>query len=360
MSQIPLFAKITLSSDETVTNLFLIIFSLGVGIGSSICNTLYKGEINTKYVYISAVGMTLFGIDLYYATNNIVSHENLLSIKDFLSDIYNFRIIFDMFCFSAIGGIFVVPFYAMLQYFAEKEYRSRVIAANNIVNSIFMVGSALFLAILFAFNVSIPNIILLTSILNFIVAIIIYKIAPDSLKISEEALKITLRFIFNSLYKVEIKGLENFQAAGNKVLIIANHVSFIDSVLLGCYLPGKMIFAINAVTAQNKWIKFALRFVKTYSLDTRNPLAIKNLIDELKKDQKVVIFPEGRITNTGSLMKVYEGPGMIAEKANAVILPIHINGPQYSYFSRNKHNQDMMFFFKEKCHRRYFYRRKFH
>lgn len=344
MSQIPLFAKITLSGDETVTNLFLIIFSIGVGIGSSICNSLYKGEINTKYVYISAVGMTLFGIDLYYATNNIVSHENLINIKDFIGDIYNWRILFDMFCFSAIGGIFVVPFYAMLQYFSPPAHRSRVIAANNIINSIFMVLSALFLAVLFALDISIPNIILLTSLINFSVAIIIYKIAPDSLKISTEVFKMIFRFILNKIYKVEVKGLDNFYAAGNKVLIIANHVSFIDSILLGLYLPeNQMIFAINSVTAQNKWIKFGLRFVKTYSLDARNPLAIKNLIEELKKNQKVVIFPEGRITNTGSLMKVYEGPSTIAEKADCVILPIHINGPQYTYFARNKNAKSAFF-----------------
>ncbi len=333
ISQIPLFAKITFSGDETVTNLFLIIFSLGVGVGSGVCNLLYKGDISTKYVYISAIGMTIFSLDLAYTSSGIVANENLISISGFLGDIYNIRILFDMFCFSALSGIYVVPFYALMQFYSENHFRSRVIAANNVINSIFIVGSAIFLAILFALHFSIPKIIMILGIINFLVAIIIYRITPDSMKITKGILRVILKVIFNKIYKVEVKGLDNFYNAGKKVVIIANHVSLIDGVLLAVYLPDEVFFAVNSIVVKKWWAKLITSITKTYTIDTHSPFSIKNLIEEVKNNQKLVIFPEGRVTNTGSLMKIYEGPAIIADKSDAVILPIHINGLQYTHFS---------------------------
>lgn len=148
------------------------------------------------------------------------------------------------------------------------------------------------------------------------------------------------RFIVKELlkkfYKVEVKGLENYQKAGKRVLIIANHLSFLDALLIAVFLPEKPLFAINSYIAKKWFIKPFLSLATTYSLDPTNPMATKNLIEEIKKNRKCVIFPEGRITVTGSLMKIYEGPGMIADKSDAMVLPIRIDGAQYSKFSRLK------------------------
>jgi acyl-[acyl-carrier-protein]-phospholipid O-acyltransferase / long-chain-fatty-acid--[acyl-carrier-protein] ligase len=144
------------------------------------------------------------------------------------------------------------------------------------------------------------------------------------------------RSALTKLYKVEIKGLENYQKAGNRVLIVANHLSFLDAILLAVFLPDKPMFAVNTFISRKWWMKPFLTLADTFALDPTNPMAVKSLINEIKKDKKCVIFPEGRITVTGSLMKIYEGPGMIADKSDAIILPIRLDGAQFSPFSRLK------------------------
>jgi acyl-[acyl-carrier-protein]-phospholipid O-acyltransferase / long-chain-fatty-acid--[acyl-carrier-protein] ligase len=143
-----------------------------------------------------------------------------------------------------------------------------------------------------------------------------------------------LQWIFLSLYKLEIRGLENLESAGQRVLIVANHTSFLDAALLAIFLPRRLTFAVNTYIAQAWWIKPLLALVKFFPMDPTNPLSTKSLIRYLQQDETVVIFPEGRITVTGALMKIYQGPGMVADKAHAKVLPIRIEGAQYSPFSR--------------------------
>lgn len=143
-----------------------------------------------------------------------------------------------------------------------------------------------------------------------------------------------LQTIFKFLYRIEVKGLENYQKAGKRVLIVANHQSFLDALLIALFMPEKPMFAINTYVAKKWWMRPFLTVADTFALNPTNPMATKSLIDEMKKDRKCVIFPEGRITVTGSLMKVYEGPGLIADKSNAMVLPVRIDGAQYTPFSR--------------------------
>ncbi len=143
-----------------------------------------------------------------------------------------------------------------------------------------------------------------------------------------------LRWLFITLYKVEVTGTENYHAAGKRVLIIANHLSFLDAILLSLFLPERPLFAVNTHISQKWWMKPARYFARTFPLDPTNPMATKALIKELRKDQRCAIFPEGRITVTGALMKIYEGPGMIADKADAMVLPVRLDGVQYTPFSR--------------------------
>lgn len=148
--------------------------------------------------------------------------------------------------------------------------------------------------------------------------------------------KFLLRLLLRLLYKVEVTGMENYQKAGDRVLIIANHTSLLDGVLLYAWLPETPTFAINTDIAAKKIFKPFLHFVNLFELDATSPLAVKSMIKYIKQDKKAVIFPEGRITVTGSLMKIYEGPGLIADKSDATILPVAIDGAQYSRFSYMK------------------------
>lgn len=143
-----------------------------------------------------------------------------------------------------------------------------------------------------------------------------------------------LKSLLQFIYRVEVDGLVNFEKAGDRVLIVANHLSFLDAALIALFLPEKPMFAVNTHIAGRWWMKPFLAIADTFPLDPTNPMATKAIIGEMKKDRKCVIFPEGRITVTGSLMKVYEGPGMIADKSDAQVLPIRIDGAQYTPFSR--------------------------
>jgi acyl-[acyl-carrier-protein]-phospholipid O-acyltransferase/long-chain-fatty-acid--[acyl-carrier-protein] ligase len=151
-----------------------------------------------------------------------------------------------------------------------------------------------------------------------------------------EILKKCLRTLLRCLYRVEVHGLEHYHQAGAKVLIISNHVSFLDPLLLGVFLPDKITFAINTHISQQAWLRPFLGLSHIFPMDPTHPLSLKALIHYMKEDHKTVIFPEGRISVTGSLMKIYDGTGIVADKTGAAILPIRIEGAQYTPFSRLK------------------------
>ncbi len=152
----------------------------------------------------------------------------------------------------------------------------------------------------------------------------------------ERLFKSFWRLLLRLLYRVEVTGLENYDKAGDRILIVSNHTSLLDGVLLYAWLPETPTFAINTDIAAKKVFKPFLHFVHLFKLDALNPLSIKSVIKFIKEDNKVVIFPEGRITVTGTLMKIYDGPGLIADKSEAKILPINIEGAQFSHFSYMK------------------------
>jgi len=143
-------------------------------------------------------------------------------------------------------------------------------------------------------------------------------------------LKILLKFF----YRVEITGLEHFEKAGDRVLIVANHTSFLDGLLLACFLPKKLSFAINTQISERWYSRLIRPIVNLFAMDPTNPLSLKSLIRYVQQDKRVVIFPEGRITVTGALMKIYNGPGLVADRSGAMVLPVRLEGAQYTPFSR--------------------------
>lgn len=147
------------------------------------------------------------------------------------------------------------------------------------------------------------------------------------------AIKWLLRGILRLLYRVDCQGLKHYRAAGDRVLIVANHTSLLDGLLLYAWLPDTPTFAINTDISRQRRFGFFLKFVDLFTMDPTSPLSVKSLIRYLRQGNKAIIFPEGRVTTTGALMKVYEGPGLVADKAEAMVLPIGIEGPQFSPFS---------------------------
>jgi acyl-[acyl-carrier-protein]-phospholipid O-acyltransferase/long-chain-fatty-acid--[acyl-carrier-protein] ligase len=149
-----------------------------------------------------------------------------------------------------------------------------------------------------------------------------------------EAGRWLLRGVLRLVYRVRFTGAENYALAGKRVLIIANHTSFLDAALLAAFLPDRLTFAINTEIAKRWWIRPLLKLVEALPLDPTNPYSLKTLIRHISQDKRAAIFPEGRITVTGSLMKIYPGPGLVADKSGATLLPVRIDGAQYTPFSR--------------------------
>lgn len=331
LAQFPAFSKHVIGGDETVFTLFLALFLVGIGLGSLLCNSILKGAISAKYVPFGAVGMTIFIADLYMASRGYeVASPGLIDAWAFLRDSGNWRIIFDLVAIAVCGGLFIVPLYTILQTRSDESHRSRVIAANNIINALFMVIGALAATAMLASGLEVPQVFFVLAFGNGIAAIYVCGLLPDAM------IKAILIFILKLCYRVEVVGLENIAKAGKRAVIVVNHVSFLDAVLLAVYLPVKPMFAVNTHTAEAWWMKPFLALVDAFPMDPTNPMATKSLIKAVREDRHCVIFPEGRITVTGALMKVYEGPGMIADKADAMLVPVRVDGAQYTMFSRLK------------------------
>lgn len=328
LSQFPTYAKDVLGAQSSVVTVFLTFFTAGIGIGSLFCNRLLKGKIHATFVPLAALGMSVFAIDLVFASHHSSAHAGpLISLGQFLASPANWRILMDLLLLAICGGIYIVPLYAILQHDAEPDYRSRAIAANNIINAVFMVCAAIATTIMLYLHLSITQVFFVVAIANLIVAIYICNLLPEAL------VKSFMIWLLKMLYRAEVRGIENYYKAGNRVLIVSNHTSFLDAVLLAALFPDRLTFAIDTHVAQKWWMKVMLKLVNTYSIDPTNPLATKSIIEYLRGNHRVVIFPEGRITVTGALMKIYEGPGLIADKADAKLLPVRIDGAQYTCFS---------------------------
>lgn len=331
LTQIPLFVRTDLGAGEAVANLIIAVFTVAIGLGSVFTNRLLHGEVSVKYVPLAAILITLFILDLFLASAALrdMAHAGLaLSSRDMLTSWQGWRVLVDLALIAAMAGLFVVPLYALIQTRASPPKRARVIAANNITNALFMSLATVLSALLLEAGLSARGLFLALGIANAFAALYVCRLLP------QEFIATFARGLFRLLYRVDVKGLENFTGAGRRAVIIANHTSLLDGPLISAFLPEKASFAINTHVADRWWVKPAFQLFDLLAIDPANPLALRTLINELKRGRKVVIFPEGRLTVTGALMKVYEGPGMIAHMANAKVLPVRIDGAEYSVFSR--------------------------
>ncbi len=330
LAQLPVFAKDVVGGNEQVYTLFLTLFSVGIALGALLCNRLLKGQVHATFVPLGAVALSVFAIDLYFASSRVLNPggDELMGLAQFLSVVSNWRVVVDIVLIAVAGGLYVVPLTTILQARSAPEHRSRNIATGNIMNSLFMAVASGATAWMLHAGFTVPQAILTIAILNIAVAVYICRLLPGALA------KGLLAWLLHTCFRVRVEGLANFRAAGDKVLVVANHQSFLDAALVAAFVPERLTFAVNTFVARDPLVRFFLSLADTYPIDPTNPLAMRSLIAHVNDLKKVVIFPEGRITVTGSLMKVYEGPGMIADKSGATILPVRIEGAQYSVFSR--------------------------
>ena len=343
LALLPAFTRSYLGGDETVTNFFIALFTVGIAAGSLGASKLLKGEISVKYAPLAAILMTLALFDLWLASRGLDTQAGqgsaLRSLGAFLSGWEGIRISLHFVLVAAFGGLFVVPFYAFVQHVSEAAERSRVIAANNVINAFFMAAGQGALALALRAGAEIPQLFLVLAVANGLVALYVAWRMPRQL------LRALGRGLFRLLYRVEVRGLENFDKAGARAVVVPNHMSFLDGPLLASFLPEDARFAINTFTARGRLARAAGKIFDLLPIDPTNPMATRTLIRAVSEDRKVVIFPEGRISVTGGLMKIYEGPGVIAHKAEAPIVPVRIEGAQRArLFSKQPDKQRLRLF----------------
>jgi acyl-[acyl-carrier-protein]-phospholipid O-acyltransferase / long-chain-fatty-acid--[acyl-carrier-protein] ligase len=324
------YTKLYLNGDQSAAILPLMAFTIGIGVGSMMISRVLKGEISPRYAPFAALGMSVFLLDFYFATNAFVMLPTSGWVGPFavLRSDGSLRLLIDLFGIAFCAGAFIVPLYALLQDRAPADNRASIIAANNVLNAAAMVIFSGLAALLLGLGFSLLTVFLLFGALNLIFAVLVVGLLPDG--VIKGVLKAALRFF----YRVEIDGLEHYENTPGKAVVVVNHVSFLDGPLLMAFLPGKPTFAVNTFIAKQWWVRPFLNLMDAFPVDPTNPMAAKAMVRAVESGKKLVIFPEGRITTTGALMKIFEGPGMVAERADADIIPVRIDGAQFTPFSR--------------------------
>ena len=334
LTLIPEFVTGTLGGTASVITLFLTIFAVSIGLGSALAAVLSRPKIILLLTPIAGLLIGLFALDLGLATVGHVPVSPPEDALQFLGHGFGLHVAIDLFGLAAAGGLYVVPAFAQLQTLAGPERRARAVAAVSILNALFMTSGALAAAAIQAAGVSTPGLFLILGVIGIIVAIVIFRTSPG------RALPDLISLIYRLLFRVEVIGTEHLAALeGRNVVITPNHLSFLDAPLVMAAIDCNPVFAIDVTISKRWWIKPFLKLGQALAIDPMRPMATRTLIAAVKEGQRLVIFPEGRITVTGQLMKIYEGAGLIAEKAGALILPVHIEGPERTPFGYLKPHQ---------------------
>ncbi len=328
LSLLPPLVKTGLGGTEEVVTVFLAIFSIAVAIGSGLAAWLASGRIVILPTLIGAVLLGVFALDLGWATYGVPRAIAPAGVSEVFSSVLGYRVMIGLAGLAIAGGLYIVPVFAAVQSWAGADRRARVIAAVNVLNAACMVAGTLLVAALQSYGVSTPVLFVGMGIATLIIAVAIGRTMPA------RAFGDFLSIVFRAFYRVEIVGAENLQKAGSNPIIALNHVSFLDAPLALSLLGRDPVFAIDAGIAKRWWVRPFLGLTRAMPLDPTTPMATRTLINAVKGGEPLIIFPEGRITVTGSLMKVYDGAGLIADKSNAFVVPVRIEGLEMTPFSR--------------------------
>lgn len=329
LSQIANFTADVVHGTPAVFSYMLSIFSVALGIGSVLCPILCSGKVTAKYLPASCLLISIFLFDFAYVGSLFALLNTEVTLTRFLENPLAWRLSFDIIMLGAASGFYIVPLYTLLQIDSKDMKRSQVIAANSIVNALFMVSASIGVVILLQMKVSIPAIFSLVATLNLMVLLYICKLLPHTF------IRSFLKTVLSSCCKVSIHGMNYFeQQAGKGTVVVVNHVSLWDIVFITLFLPDRFVVAMNPLQMEKWLLKYWFDLFNLTLLDPTDQLALKKLGEYLKSGQKVVIFPEGRPTTTGAVMKIDPEVAVLASKVDADILPVCLSGVEHSMMSQ--------------------------
>ena len=336
LSEFPAFAKDVLQGDEQVASLLLVVFSLGIGTGSLLCEVLSRTHVEIGLVPLGAIGMTLFGVDLYFAATAVTGTMPagaLVSAAQFIRIGATWRVMADLALLSLSAGLFSVPMYALIQLRSQPTHRARVIAANNILNALFMITSALMAALLLNLGLSVPQLFLVTAVLNAVVAGYIFLLVPEYL------LRFVAFILSRVIYRFRVRGDEHIPATG-AAIIACNHVSFIDAVLLMAASPRPIRFLMDHQLFNVPVLGTLFRLAKAIPVASQkdDPATYEAAFAEarqvLEQGDLLGIFPEGGITRDGGLQPFRPGIMKILATTPVPVVPTALQNLWGSFFSR--------------------------
>ncbi|MCO5109285.1 MAG: MFS transporter [Burkholderiaceae bacterium] len=337
LSQFPSLAKEVLHGNEQVASLLLVVFSIGIGIGSLLCEVLSRRHVEIGLVPLGAIGMSVFSIDLYFASRGLPPAA-IMGLSVFLDQGAHWRVMLDLALLSLFAGLYSVPMYALIQMRAQPTHRARIIAANNILNALFMIASSLIAGALLGAGFTVPQIFLFTGIANAVVAFYIFLLVPEYL------LRFVAWVLSRFIYRFKVQGDENLPVQGAAVLA-CNHVSFIDAVLLMAASPRPIYFVMDHRIFRVPVLGWLFRLAKAipiapYKEDAATyEAAFERAAQVLRDGDLLAIFPEGGITRDGQLQPFKGGVVKILERARAdgldvPVIPMALTNLWGSYFSR--------------------------
>jgi 1-acyl-sn-glycerol-3-phosphate acyltransferase len=335
LTQFPNFTRNVLGGDEHVATFLLAMFSVGIGAGSLLCERLSGRKVEVGLVPFGSIGMTVFAIDLWLASRNLHA-SSLGGIDVLLQNSAHWRVIADLVLIGVFGGFYIVPLYALIQQRSDPAYRSRIIAANNILNALFLVASAGIALGLLKAGLDIPALFLVTGLMNAVVALFIYLLVPEFL------MRFLAWLLVSAFYRVKTSGLDNIPGEG-ACIVACNHVSYVDAVVIAASVRRPVRFVMDHKIFAIPVLSFIFRTMRTIPIaPAKADAAMKaRAFDEvaaaLAAGEVVGIFPEGRLTETGELGEFRPGIQEIVARTPVPVVPMALRGLWGSFFSRAGH-----------------------
>ncbi len=341
LNQLPGFSQDVLGGDASAVTLLLILFSLGVGIGSMLCERLSSGHIELGLVPFGALGMTFFSVDLYFATRGLPRPSQILNGFQIATSWVYTRTLFDFALLGVFGGFYSVPLFAIIQHRSPAEKRSRVIGGLNILTALFIVVSSVFAVFVlhpeaFGFawqGASIPHLFLIAGVLNAVVALYIFLLLPEFL------LRFLTWLMMRTMYRLGTKGTENIPESG-AALLVCNHISYVDAFILSAGIRRPVRFVMWYKFFEMPVLRWLFRVAKCIPIAGRKEnselmeRAFAAIDRALAEGELVCIFPEGALTHTGDIAEFRPGTDRILSNRKVAVIPMALRGLWGSWFSR--------------------------
>ena len=340
LSQFPSFAKDVLHGDAQVASLLLVVFSVGIGTGSLLCEVLSRRHVEVGLVPLGVIGMSVFSVDLYFATRGLPASAQM-GLTAFLHQAAHWRAMADLALLALFAGLYSVPMYALIQLRSQPSHRARIIAANNILNALFMIVAAVGVGALLKLHVTIPQVFLITGLLNVAVALYIFLLLPEYL------LRFFAFILTRLIYRFRVTGEEHIPTAGAAILV-SNHVSFIDAVLLLGASPRPVVFIMDHRIFRTPVLGWLFKLLKAVPIapQREDPAvyerAFARCAQALDDGDLVCIFPEGAITRDGRLGEFKGGVMKLLERNPVPVVPMALKNLWGSFFSRIENGTAMV------------------